>query len=72
MGTEGSSLGAKRPMRESDNSPPSNADVKNCGAILSPPLLYMDYSLINFYTETNLPLPYPAQLNKTFSGYQSN
>jgi hypothetical protein len=36
MGTRGSSLGVKRPGREADHSPPSNAEVKASGAI--PPL----------------------------------
>jgi hypothetical protein len=36
VGSVGSYPGVKRPGREADNSPPSNAEVKNGGAI--PPL----------------------------------
>jgi hypothetical protein len=35
MGTEGISLGVKRPEREADHSNPSSAEVKNGGVILS-------------------------------------
>jgi hypothetical protein len=38
MGTGGSFRGGKWPVREADQSPPSSAEVKNCGAI--PPFLY--------------------------------
>jgi hypothetical protein len=39
MGTRGSFLGAKRPGREVDHSPPFNSEVKNGGA--TPPLPHM-------------------------------
>jgi hypothetical protein len=37
-GTVGSFRGGKWPVREADHSPPTSAEVKNCGAI--PPFLY--------------------------------
>jgi hypothetical protein len=37
MGTEGSMPGANLPKRETDQSPPSSAEVKNGGATPPPP-----------------------------------
>jgi hypothetical protein len=35
----------KRPGREADRSPPSSADIKNCGAIFNPPNAFMEWRL---------------------------
>jgi hypothetical protein len=46
MGSGAISLGVKRPGRESDHSPLSSDEVKNGGAILSLPHVFMAYFLI--------------------------
>jgi hypothetical protein len=43
MGTVGSFPGIKRPRHEADRSPPTSAEVKNCGAI--PPLPHISSRL---------------------------
>jgi hypothetical protein len=55
MGIGGSSPGVKRPVREAYHSPPSNAEVKNGGAIpLLPHRYTIEYVVIHaINTETH-------------------
>jgi hypothetical protein len=41
VGTGGSFFGAKGPGRETDHSPPTNAEVKTWGCISAPPYAFM-------------------------------
>jgi hypothetical protein len=62
MGTEGSSLGVKRPGREADHSPPSSAEVKNGGTVLHSPIRLHGIVLNSVSIGTILPVPFTMLL----------
>jgi hypothetical protein len=48
--------GVNRPGCEADHSPPSTAEIKNCGA--TPPLSHTSYSLVIHQLRTGTTLPF--------------
>jgi hypothetical protein len=61
MGKSALSLGVKRPGRETDHSPPSSAEVKECVALYlhSPNTPSLSGAQLKESTGTALPLPLP-------------
>jgi hypothetical protein len=53
------SLGVKRPERESDHSPPSNAEVRNAWSYTSiPQYVFMAWCLVKYRDNFTLPFTY--------------